>query len=294
MPSEQQDELLTGREGIEASQGYREMPSATPDVNVDDGPIDEGLRRHIERPNQSEPVERVYQDADGSGRRRDDHETVPVERASDNLAAIRKAERAARDRELDDATSQAVDDLRRQVTGQPPQQPQPAQQPEAQQQQPDPEQLQLQPEQIEAAIAEGVDPEVVEALNKSPKLREAITALDYQASQRVEAFAQHAAAQIEQHKTGLRARPGPECIGRFGCTQCRISRTRRDEPRAGQRRFADDAAGASGAISAACRANHNLGRRLSAPRGGVATAAASADGAAAGAEGAGTGAIQVE
>ncbi len=200
MMADEQGEQLYGKEGTEQSLGYSKMPEANPAPETD-APLDQHLVDHLQRPASAdwgEEIERVYLDSDGSGKRRPEEEVVTSERAADNLRDIRSQEKAARERELDEATAAAIDDLRRQVqdpTAQPPQaQPEAQQQPEIEQ--PQPEQPQWTAEQTE-----GVDPEIVEALNKSPKLREAIATLDYQANARAEAAEQQAVAQVQQAKT---------------------------------------------------------------------------------------------
>jgi hypothetical protein len=194
MGDEQQlDNSDFGRSGIEKSQGWTPMPEAAPaeERAVGEGPLDEGVRRHLERPNQPEPLERAYFDNDGSGNRRPENESITAERASDNLRDIRAAEKAELDRQLNDATSEAVDALRQQVTGeQPPQsQSQPQQQP-AQEQQPD---LELQPEQAQAQAAwTEVDRKVEEVL-ADPLIRERF-------EQAINHERQQAAAQVLQAK----------------------------------------------------------------------------------------------
>jgi hypothetical protein len=194
--SEQTDELLTGREGVEASQGFREMPSATPDVSLDDGPLRDELVRHIERPNQPEPVERVYQDADGSGRRRDEHETVPAERAARDLSEIRAAERAERERAENEELNQALDYLKTQVEAPAERSPSDindAARAQAAQQQPEVEQPQaeLDPEQAQQQIAEA-DREIEKFL-ANPAVRSRV---EYEFGQ----VQQQAAARVEQAK----------------------------------------------------------------------------------------------
>jgi hypothetical protein len=186
------EELLTGREGIEASQGYTPMPEPTPSETADE-PLRDDLVRHIDRPNQPEPVERVYQDADGSGRRRDEHETVPVQRASDDLAAIREQEKAELEKQHNAELNEALNYLKAQVEA-PAGQPQQAQPAEAQQQQPEIEQPQpeLDPEQAQQQIAEA-DREIEKFL-ANPAVRSRV---EFELAQ----VQQQAAAQVQAAQT---------------------------------------------------------------------------------------------
>jgi hypothetical protein len=184
------EELLTGSEPLERNLGYTPMPEPTPSETADE-PLRDDLVRHIDRPNQPEPVERVYQDADGSGRRRDEHETVPVERASDDLAAIREQEKAELEKQHNAELTEALNYLKAQVEA--PAGPQQAQPAEAQQQQPEIEQPQpeLDPEQAQQQIAEA-DREI-EAFLANPAVRSRV---EYELGQ----VQQQAAAQVQQAK----------------------------------------------------------------------------------------------
>jgi hypothetical protein len=127
--SEETEELLTGRAGNEAAQGYTPMPMANPDPPSEPAiDSDIALAKHFTRPQPPEPVERAYHDAQ-SGEPRADNETVPLDRAAEDLSEIRAAERRAlQDRENRDL-AEALDYLRTQALEQPqPQEPaQPAQ-----------------------------------------------------------------------------------------------------------------------------------------------------------------------
>ena len=151
-----------------------------------EAPLDEGVKRHLERPDQPEPIERSYVDSDDSGRRRPENETIEIGRASDDLRDIRAAERDAIERQQNAELEQAVDEMRRQVA-------EPHQQ-QQQQQQPDP-QLELQPEadpaRFEATIAEA-DREIAKFL-ENPAVRSRV-------EQEFAAVNQAANVQVEQAK----------------------------------------------------------------------------------------------
>jgi hypothetical protein len=200
-------ELLTGREGIEASQGNSPMPSATPAETGGDAPLDEHLVEHFNRPAEADfgqLEERAYFDADGSGRRRDETETVEADRAAEDLTAIRKAERDARERELDEATAAAVDSLRQQVqdpTGQTPSDTNDAARARMAEQAQQRDDLALQPEQIDPAQAEAVvaeaDREIARFL-ENPAVRQRV-------EQEFAAVNQAASAHVEQAKAAYTA-----------------------------------------------------------------------------------------
>ena len=117
-----EDELLTGRAGEEFRQGFTPMPMAsTPVERPDDISIESALTEdelsHFKRPEPPAPIERQYQDLE-TGEERPDNETVPLERAADDLKAIREAEAL----ELQEAQKEA---LNRALDGEPEEQLQP-------------------------------------------------------------------------------------------------------------------------------------------------------------------------
>ena len=176
------------------------------------------MAKHFTRPAPPEPVERVYSDA-GTGSPRPDNESVEMDRAARDLSDIRAAERDEIERQHNAEVEAAVDDLRRQVTEQPPHQQQ--QQP-AQEQQPD---LELQPEQAheqaQAAWAEA-DRKVEEVL-ADPLIRgrfeQAINHERQQAAAQVElakATFQHVTAQNATAALAVLTAQFPEFAGLSG------------------------------------------------------------------------------
>jgi hypothetical protein len=198
MSEEQQlDNSDFGRPGIEKAQGYEPLPEATPaaETGSDTAPLgtDNSAFRHLSRQEMPEPEELFYQDK--AGEKLPDNLTIERSRAADDLSALRRAKQAEIERELNEATAAAVDDLRRQVqdpTGQPQQQAQPdAHQPIDQ---PQPDEIQYQQEQ--AAIAQA--DKAIEEVLRDPWVR-----------QRVEAefngVKAQAAAEVEQAKSAYTA-----------------------------------------------------------------------------------------
>jgi hypothetical protein len=118
--SEDNSELLTGRAGNEAAQGYEPMPMAVPEPDPEPAiDLDSALVKHLQRPAPPEPTIRQYNDVE-TGEPRPDNETLPSpERAAADLSAAREAERReveraeneALNRELDE-TTQTLDVLR--------------------------------------------------------------------------------------------------------------------------------------------------------------------------------------
>ena len=179
-------ELLTGRAGTEAAQGFVDMPTAPAEKAADDSsPLDDDrLRQHFSRPAEDDfggPItERSYVSDDGSGKPRPDNETVPIRKASEDLASIRAEESAAYEAERNAALANALDAMKI-AAGEPVGSPedqaayerslQQTQQPsEAQPEQPQPE-----------TVPPGVDPDIAQAL-QNPKVRGLLeqTAAHYQ------------------------------------------------------------------------------------------------------------------
>ena len=202
-------ELLTGRAGTEAAQGYTPMPEANPEPEP---AITDRELAHFSRPPEADwgrHEERAYVDNNDPSKRRAERETVEADRAAEDLTAIRKAERNARERELDEATAAAVDSLRQRVqdpAGQP-QQAQPEQQPAQPDPnlEPQPEELQFQQEQ--AAIAEADKP--IDEVLKDPWIRQRIET-------EFNGVKAQAAAEVEQAQDGLHSSRPTKCARRPG------------------------------------------------------------------------------
>jgi hypothetical protein len=179
--SEDTEELLTGRAGEEARQGYTPLQHAVPDPDPEPAiDPDSTLAKHFTRPPEPPPVHRDYFDVQ-TGEATPSNQTLEIERAAADVASVREQERQeidrarneALNRELDDAT-QTLDVLRAaeaphvDVSG-PEQQPQP--------QEPD-----YTPQiQAENLPPPQVDPEVLAAF-QNPKVRQILE----QASQGIE------------------------------------------------------------------------------------------------------------
>ena len=145
-------------------------------------------RRAAQEP---EPIERKYVTIDPDhpdyGKPRPAHETVSLERAADDLTRIRAEEQQAVEG-LDNAVTAIQTDAERLgIT--------PAELIERQQSQP--EQIQPQP----TTEIPGIDPEIAEALQRSPKLRETLQ----QEALRVQAVEQQAAHAHQAHAAAVAA-----------------------------------------------------------------------------------------
>ena len=172
-------ELLTGRAGTEAAQGFVDMPTAPAETAADssllDGLDDDRLRQHFSRPAEDDfggPItDRSYVSDDGSGKPRPDNETVPIRKASEDLASIRAEESEAYEAERNAALANALDAMKI-AAGEPVGSPedQAAYERSLQQTQ-QPSEAQPEQPQPEAAQPEfQVDPEIATAL-QNPKIR---------------------------------------------------------------------------------------------------------------------------
>ena len=138
---------------------------------------------------EQEPVERKYVQIGGPDAGKDipPDQSIDLARATRDIQRQREFEQTVAEHEGAEALAESVDNLRAERQ-------QPEQQ-QAQQQQPQPEvQPQISPEQV---LPPGVDPEIADALTRSPKLRAAVEQELGKANQAREAYAQatHAAAQ---------------------------------------------------------------------------------------------------
>jgi hypothetical protein len=137
--SDDQD-ILTGREGVEASQGWSPMVSADP-VDAPDPGMTEAELAHFKRPEPPAPVEREYYN-NATNEPTPENQSVTPEQAARDLGNIREQERQAKaDQDAQDLRS-ALDQ-----TEQP-------QQPTQQDQQPQPESFEPQPEAMDPEAAQ--------------------------------------------------------------------------------------------------------------------------------------------
>jgi hypothetical protein len=170
------EELLTGREGIEASQGY--VPGdmagdAPPEAPIDSTTLLDPLREIAPE----EPITEVKVQ-DEFGNERPENETLTAEQAARGLAGYRNKNADAIEAGLKEAIASEADELRG------------VKSPEQPEQTPQPEQHQPS-EQIP-----GVDPEVQAALS-NPKVLSLLQNYEQQVNQQVAAHA----AQYEQART---------------------------------------------------------------------------------------------
>ena len=190
--SDEEQEILTGRIGTEASQGYSQMPG--PAEQPDELDTESPSYKHLTRP--EDPVfdlEREYHDP-ATGKPRDKYEAVPLERASRDLADARRQERAEREAALDIEMRTALDGLPQQTSEQ-----QPSQNPQPQpDEQPQPEGT----DQAQAATQDGESPDPwaqaerqIGEMLKDPVVRERIEAEYSHVVQQANAVAEQAKQQ---------------------------------------------------------------------------------------------------
>jgi hypothetical protein len=191
------EEILTGRIGVEADQGYTQMPFAkeAQPAEFDPAEIDteSPTYKHLTRP--EDPIfdiEREYFDT-ATGKPRPANEAVPLEKVSDDLAAARRQERAEREAAIDVEMRTALDGLET---------------PQAQQDQQTPESFEPQPETAEADAARtevdaawsAADQAIEEAL-KQPLVREKLEHEFNTVRQEAAAVAEQARQEAEQIKS---------------------------------------------------------------------------------------------
>jgi hypothetical protein len=130
-----------------------------------------------ERGQESDPIEVAYlkQSGDHAGEKMPAHETVSLEKAAEDLTNWRDGIVHEREQQSNQLTAEVIDNLRanRLNPDLQPQTPEAQQPDQTQQAQPE---ITPQPETPEAQAPDGVDPEIAEALQKSPKLRAALEA----------------------------------------------------------------------------------------------------------------------
>jgi hypothetical protein len=184
--SEQNEEILTGKDALEASHGYTAMPDP---ARIEEAQADQQrFDSAVERMNQpaepgvdvNEPLPVHYHEPGNPNKTSDKRLTLEPDRAARDLAQWRQGQediqRALKDQELADE----VERLRTE-SGQPQAQQQPQPQPEAPVQEPQPE---LPP------VPPGLEnDELVKAFQREPRILEAVNALSYQAEQKVAAAA---------------------------------------------------------------------------------------------------------
>lgn len=217
------EELLTGRAGNEAAQGYEPMLPADPvdkpdtltpqDLAADDS----AAQRHLSRPPEAdfgELTERPYLNVK-SGERVPENQVVSAEQAAHDLASVRAAEKLEREaqqnRDLQEAlglleTEQLVDRLAAQ-----PAQPQPDPDLSLQPEQADPAQIQATIDEADKRVAEFLaDPFVRERVERE------FGQVQQQAAAQVEqakATFQQATAQLAQEALATMAALVPEIQG---------------------------------------------------------------------------------
>jgi hypothetical protein len=212
------EELLTGRAGEEARQGWTPMPMAQPESD-EPSPLtpeefatdDSDAGRHLGRDRAIDfppPIERAYHDVQ-TGERRPDNEILPSpEKAAADLSEIRAAERLEAERQHNADLNFALDQLRsEEETMRHAMEPQPAavEQPVAE---PQPDALQPQPEHTEVP---GLHPEIAVAL-RSPAVRGMLEQVNQQFEQ---TRAQYAAAtqQLATEAVAMLGAAAPELAG---------------------------------------------------------------------------------
>jgi hypothetical protein len=168
-----EDQKLFGEAGIEQAQGFEPMVLANREPEKEEAPTYDGdkidglrdaaedLTRERQEEAERPIIDRSYYNvADGSPA--PENQTLSIEDAADNLTRQRNIEADAVEQQRADLLSQVVDIVRSDGQEQPQQQ-QVEQQPE--------QQVEAQPQEQAQAYPDGVDPEVADAIAKSPKLR---------------------------------------------------------------------------------------------------------------------------
>jgi hypothetical protein len=184
------EELLTGRAGNEAAQGYSPLQHAVPDEPKEPAIDPEStLAKHFQRPAEPDPVHRDYFDVQ-TGEPTPDNATVELSRAAKDISEVRASENLELEKQHNADLNQALDFLEQEQAAQrAATTPQPAQPVEQQQEPLQPEyQPQYDPEAVQAMDPQ-YDPELLQALS-SPK----VSAVLEQVNQGV----QQTAAQYQQ------------------------------------------------------------------------------------------------
>jgi hypothetical protein len=179
----QLDDSDFGIRGIEKSQNWTQMVPADP-VDVPDPGLTEEELTHLKRPAPPEPETREYYGADGKPT--PENQSVTAEQASHDLAAIRAAERAERERQSNAELDEA---LRAHEAGQQPQQPA--------QDQPQPETFEPQPQTTDPDPWAQADAQITEMLS-NPVVRERIQGELTQIQTQAKAEVDGAWQQVEQ------------------------------------------------------------------------------------------------
>jgi hypothetical protein len=194
--SDDSEELLTGREGNEAAQGWSPMVSADPVPSGDElpnvDPITEDDLSHLKRPAPPEPVERAYYNIE-TGEEVPEHQSVTAEQAGHDLKTIREQEAKQIDDAAREALSAALDGT------------------EQQPDQPQPETFEPQPELPPDTSAQ--DDAEIQRLLQNPVLRERV-AKEYAQMSAVADYAKNhyttAATQLSQQVDSLLITSFPE------------------------------------------------------------------------------------
>jgi hypothetical protein len=197
--SEDSEELLTGREGNEAAQGWTQMVPASPVDIPEPESMTQAELDHFRRPVEAdfpEPEVRDYIDG-ATGEETPSNQSVTPEQAAHDLGNIRAQERAIREQQSNADLAEALDTLHGRE--------QPAQD------QPPPESFEPQPELPPDTSAQ--DDAEIQRLLQNPVLRERVQKEYAQMSTMAEYTRQHytnAAAQLSQHVDSLLITSFPE------------------------------------------------------------------------------------